>query len=174
MIYFIQTYDEKYIKIGYSRFYSTTKQRFSQLQSGQPDKLKPLKIIHGSRKTEKYLHIMFLHLRKKGEWFYATKELLHFIDNPKIPKILNKCRRCKYVWTSKTEREIGCPNCNISKWWLKKKRKQKAKEIIEEYIIPFEYIIDKDKYEKLICNKKETIIIPKIKTNNLLKNIKIS
>ena len=167
MIYFVQTHDKKYIKIGYSRTSRSAKQRLHQLQVKQSKNLKMLKIIYGSRITERYIHNLFWHICKLGEWFWTTEELLNFIDNPEIPKILNKCRSCGYVWSSQIEREAGCPKCDTSEWWLKRKRKSR---IVPEYIRPFEYIINKEKYEKLIYNREETIKIPRIKTNNLLKN----
>ena len=43
----------------------------------------PMKLIgtvRGDRRLEKALHKRFDHLRVRGEWFWATPELLAFID----------------------------------------------------------------------------------------------
>ena len=74
MIYFIAA--GKHIKIGYS---VDPVSRLKELQTGNPLKLSIRATIqNGCFKTETGLHEMFEHLRKKGEWFRYTDELLWF------------------------------------------------------------------------------------------------
>lgn len=42
-------------------------------------------LLPGARKTEKYLHGKFAHLRIAGEWFRPETELLEFIVKPELP-----------------------------------------------------------------------------------------
>jgi hypothetical protein len=75
MIYFAQT--NHMIKIGYT---AKPRIRMYSLKSAYPD-ITLLKTINGNRSKEKELHERFKHLRKEGEWFEASQELISYIDS---------------------------------------------------------------------------------------------
>ncbi len=61
---------ESTYKIGYTRNHDI-KKRISNLQTGNKDKIKCVYMfesIHG-RKVETYIHNLYSHKRKTGEWF---------------------------------------------------------------------------------------------------------
>lgn len=80
-IYFIQAGDNGAIKIGYT---DNIEKRLRQLQTGNPYKLKLLKIINGTYELEKSIHKMFVNDRLEGEWFRPSRRLLNYIDTNKI------------------------------------------------------------------------------------------
>ena len=81
-VYFIRSVnknEEEYgpIKIGMS---NNPKKRLNSIQTGNPNKLKIVKMISGGRKKEKELHKQFKKSCLNGEWFNPTKELLNLIN----------------------------------------------------------------------------------------------
>jgi DNA-binding transcriptional regulator YiaG len=74
-IYFIQRGSSRkgYIKIGIA---ANVKERLTQLQCGQPFRLRVLATMPGDAETERLLHARYASVRKSGEWFSATPELL--------------------------------------------------------------------------------------------------
>lgn len=76
-IYFIQSGD--YVKIGYSK---NPEKRLKSLQTGNQAPLKLLLVLDGGTDKEAELHERFAELRSRGEWFYHSNDLAHFIDNP--------------------------------------------------------------------------------------------
>jgi DNA-binding XRE family transcriptional regulator len=83
MIYFIKDGVSDCIKIGYSAK-NNIRQRISCLRCGNPNPLEVLKIIPGSMGLEKEIHHKFKHLKKSGEWYAISDELLDFIENPVV------------------------------------------------------------------------------------------
>lgn len=73
-VYFIQE-EGGAIKIGSS---DSPQNRLMELQTANPRKLSLLGKIRGGYR-EKEIHARFVHLRRSGEWFEATDELLEFI-----------------------------------------------------------------------------------------------
>src|SRR5271166_1885722 len=74
-VYFVQA--GEHVKIG------TSTRTEARLSNGQTMNALPLKLIgtvRGDRRLETALHKRFNHLRVRGEWFWATPELLAFID----------------------------------------------------------------------------------------------
>lgn len=65
-IYFIQSLDNKRIKIGISR---SPIKRLRALQVGSSERLNLLFYVDGWREVEKEYHKKFAHLRHCGEWF---------------------------------------------------------------------------------------------------------
>lgn len=78
-VYFIKS-ENNHVKIGFS---SNVEHRFKCLQSHSPCKLELLKSIPSDIGRESRLHAQFSHLRKHGEWFSLTDELISFIDSLK-------------------------------------------------------------------------------------------
>jgi hypothetical protein len=77
-IYFIETADGGFVKIGYS---IKPYQRLSQLGTLQPG-MRALRLIGwipGTFETERELHARFLADRDNGEWFRDSPELRGFI-----------------------------------------------------------------------------------------------
>jgi hypothetical protein len=75
MIYFAQTNDNAYIKIGYA---SNVKSRMAGLQTGAPVGVKLLASMPGDHKVERALHQRFAELRGHGEWFRTIPALADF------------------------------------------------------------------------------------------------
>jgi hypothetical protein len=75
MIYFVQTSDNQYLKIGKA---DDVAKRLSGLQTGQPQKLKLLATMPGGHEEERAIHQRFSHLRTHGEWFHSTPEVVTF------------------------------------------------------------------------------------------------
>jgi len=77
LIYFITQKDRKYIKIGYTN--QTIKQRFSNLQVGNPQTLIVIDIIEGGEDYERRLHKLFHKDHERGEWYRFTEDIASFI-----------------------------------------------------------------------------------------------
>lgn len=77
-VYFIETEDHRFVKIGYSR---DIKMRLSALKVSSPQNLLLLGWIYGDRATESLIHKQFIHLRRNGEWFSNTQEVKEFISS---------------------------------------------------------------------------------------------
>lgn len=75
MIYFIQTADNQYIKIGKA---DNPAKRIAELQTGAPLRLKILATMPGGHEIERAIHQRFSHLRTQGEWFYSTPEIVTY------------------------------------------------------------------------------------------------
>lgn len=73
-IYFIETQDGQYIKIGFSR---KAVRRLGQLGTIMPVRL--LGYFPGSISTERWLQSKFANQWNKGEWFKSSEELRGFI-----------------------------------------------------------------------------------------------
>lgn len=74
MVYFIQVGESGPIKIGYTRTDPT--KRLSELQTGNPYKLRLLLVLEGGFDLEHALHEKFADLRLEGEWFRNDPILL--------------------------------------------------------------------------------------------------
>lgn len=74
MIYFIQTGDNRAIKIGYA---GNVQQRLANLQTGSATPLKLLASMPGTVAIERSLHAKFSHLRTHREWFGAHPDIIH-------------------------------------------------------------------------------------------------
>ena len=79
-IYFIETIDYDFIKIGIS---TNVSQRLKSLQSSCPLELRMLRYIKGGPKDEQYLHNRFAKYIVRGEWYCKSKDLMDFIDGEK-------------------------------------------------------------------------------------------
>lgn len=79
MIYFIQQGCDGPIKIGYSN--NNVYERLISLQIGNPNELKLIEEIPGTRRVEKKLHKRFSNERIRGEWFEYSERLKLFIEN---------------------------------------------------------------------------------------------
>lgn len=73
-VYFAQMGDM--VKIGWSL---TPHKRVRHIQTSAPGPVTVLGTLRGSRETEREMHRRFAHLRRHGEWFRATEELLSLI-----------------------------------------------------------------------------------------------
>lgn len=82
-IYFILS--DHAIKIGFS---IEPKRRLESIQISNHHTLEVLAAVPTSLITEREAHKRFQHLRIRGEWFRAEKELLNFIDALKAGKNL--------------------------------------------------------------------------------------
>lgn len=86
MIYFIRA--KKFLKIGYSK---DPIKRISELQTGNPVKLKLIGVLPGTYETEKMIHRVLSKFRVEGEWFKVqgkVESLVHaFSDKNNIHQI---------------------------------------------------------------------------------------
>lgn len=73
MIYFVQTDDNRYIKIGYA---TNVKNRVDNLRTSSPHPLKLLGSMPGDAPLEKQIHARFGHLRANREWFVNDQEIV--------------------------------------------------------------------------------------------------
>ena len=73
MIYFIQAGEDGPIKIGFTN--QPIKKRLSELQTGNPYKLKVLFVYKGHTVTEIRLHWLHRHHCIRGEWFKNVEEI---------------------------------------------------------------------------------------------------
>lgn len=76
MIYFVQTADNQYVKIGYA---TDVQKRLGSLQTGSPQPLKLIGTQPGDQPVERKLHERFHHLRRQGEWFETAPALVEYI-----------------------------------------------------------------------------------------------
>ena len=91
MIYFIQQGKRGPIKIGHVKWY--IKGRLEGLQVGNPEVLRCLGTIEGTKDTERELHIQFNHLNIRGEWFTPSQELVDLIRDSVKPYTIPTHRR---------------------------------------------------------------------------------
>ncbi|MBN1430422.1 MAG: GIY-YIG nuclease family protein [Anaerolineae bacterium] len=76
VVYFIQSSTGGLIKIGTA---INANRRLAEIQNMSPVPLRILAVIPGDCRKEAELHKRFAHLRRHGEWFEPTIELLDFI-----------------------------------------------------------------------------------------------
>lgn len=77
MIYFIQTGDNRYIKIGYTAA-TDVKKRIASIQTSIPFEVKVLATMPGTQEIERQLHKRFGGLQERGEWFRTQRDLVTF------------------------------------------------------------------------------------------------
>src|SRR5262245_24464437 len=90
LIYFLETEDRQFIKIGFSTQWTI---RLSQLGPLRPGNfaLKVLGSIPGSIAIERWLHKRFAEERDNGEWFKRSSRLSAFIDSiGMVPPVVMK------------------------------------------------------------------------------------
>lgn len=75
-IYFLQNGRRKIIKIGFTRDHGG---RFASLQMANPDELKVLATIRGTRLLEAELHKRFAKFTVRGEWFRLEGDLAKYV-----------------------------------------------------------------------------------------------
>lgn len=76
MIYFVT--DGENVKIGYTN--GNLAQRLSQIQTGNPKRLKVLGTMEGGKQKERELHQQWSGARRSGEWFSLTDDMLKWIE----------------------------------------------------------------------------------------------
>lgn len=66
------------IKIGFS---TNWRKRLRQLQTAEPEPIVPLRVLHGSKRSERELHSRFScdRISIRHEWFRASDDLVQFI-----------------------------------------------------------------------------------------------
>ncbi|MET3481579.1 GIY-YIG nuclease family protein [Methylobacterium sp. 1973] len=74
-VYFVHAPSVNLVKIGRS---VDPERRFSELRLLSPVDLKVIGVVNGGSLVEAQFHRQFDHLHSHGEWFHATKELMHF------------------------------------------------------------------------------------------------
>lgn len=106
-VYFVETQDSLFIKIGYSRH---PLRRFHQLCSTVgPLPLRLLSIHRGTRETEEALHRTFGNLQYRGEWFHNRPPLTGVVAGfasanakPLLESVTASWRNCKRDFNAKT------------------------------------------------------------------------
>ena len=96
-IYFVLHEGTGHVKIGYS---DSVKKRISQLQTGNPEKLRLLRVIDGGPKTEQWLHKRFSGFNVRGEWFAFHDEMLSVVPPDFVGKTSPPPQK---------KESIGCP-----------------------------------------------------------------
>lgn len=141
-VYFIQAVQSKNIKIGYT---SDVQKRINTLQTGNSEPLVFLGYIQGTQREEHELHRRFFktRLRKDGEWFAPSPDLLEYINSNcirlnsypksreiKLGELVNICSKCEHkrdilnmdyddkLWCALCGKEVevddGCPKFSLS------------------------------------------------------------
>ena len=84
-VYFVESSDGQFIKIGFSR---NVAQRLTQLDTIQPKPftVRPLGWIPGTLQTEHFLHEQFAEDRAEGEWFRKSERLVQFLETLNLTK----------------------------------------------------------------------------------------
>lgn len=78
-VYFMGSVKSKAVKIGNS---GNPESRLAEIQRGHPHKLVLYTVVENvAMDYETEIHRMFKHIRKEGEWFELTDELIHFMIN---------------------------------------------------------------------------------------------
>lgn len=95
MIYFISD-GNGYFKIGYTE---NIKERLSQLNAANPNKLKVIHTKEGGLLEEKILHNKFYKYRKNGEWFENCKEIRDFIKYDNKNEWFKKNKKIKRLFS---------------------------------------------------------------------------
>jgi hypothetical protein len=91
------------IKIGSA---ANFKSRFQSLQTAHERPLEVLAVVPASVAPEYETHQQFAHLRTRGEWFRADRELLQFIERiaiPFDPPVVKKPLREPKAWKAPKE-----------------------------------------------------------------------
>jgi hypothetical protein len=91
-VYFIETEDGHFIKIGFSKHVQI---RMSQLGTLRPASfaLRPIGSMPAGPQVERWLHEVFAKHRDNGEWFRSTPEIRNFIASlPLTPFTMNAQR----------------------------------------------------------------------------------
>jgi len=142
-VYFLETEDQQYVKIGYSIH---PQKRLLEIRAHNPG-ARLLGCIRGSLIVERKLHWQFQDERYDGEWFRYSSRLRQFIQDlegfkpspesepeSELP-LYPECLRCGHKWLRRVEwLPKECPSCRQSEWnrparWKKtaaKKAKKKA------------------------------------------------
>jgi T5orf172 domain len=76
-VYFLETHDGQFVKIGFSNSVARRFARISPLMPG----LRVLGYMPGTRATEMWLHGRFAAHRERGEWFRTSDELRNFLTH---------------------------------------------------------------------------------------------
>ena len=77
VVYFLRA--GGFVKIGKSTY--SGKRRIAELQTGCPYPIEFIGQIKGGQREERALHRQFAPIRAQGEWFYATEQLLAYIES---------------------------------------------------------------------------------------------
>lgn len=109
-VYFVSTGDA--IKIGWSAAPNT---RLARLQTGNPQSLRFLGTVEGTKNDEHAIQEQFKHLRLRGEWFQTTPELLSFIEEVGATERLRRQMRLLHrdfiEWSKRQPDRLQCM-CN--------------------------------------------------------------
>lgn len=106
MIYFIRQGLLGNVKIGST---SDPVKRLKQLQTGQPVRLRLMRLVKGERAEEMALHKTFSHLRLTGEWFKFDDRMQGDIGLADLPRPEVSRFSYKHDWPttkSKYERQV--------------------------------------------------------------------
>jgi excisionase family DNA binding protein len=76
-VYFIDTADGRYVKIGFS---GNVKRRLSEIQASYPSALSLRGAISRTQQTEHQIQNLFAEERQVGEWFARSERLDYFIN----------------------------------------------------------------------------------------------
>lgn len=82
MIYFVQAFPSRAIKIGFT--HRNLDQRITEIQKNSPDDLLVLGCMYGSRNDEKALHERFRQWHLRDEWFQDADEIHEYIKQNAI------------------------------------------------------------------------------------------
>ena len=102
-IYFIETHDGTFIKIGYSRNVSN---RFHEIGLLMPG-LRLIGYMSGTLTTERSLHAVFSADRERGEWFRRSAVIDTFIANAHLSELPRQDRQRNPKAKTESHRDGG-------------------------------------------------------------------
>jgi hypothetical protein len=112
MIYVIQAGLVGPFKIGYAR---EPQKRLGQLQTGNSEQLKLIKVVRGDRSLEKKIHRDLVAFRKQGEWFALTEDVISYISRLGVVDYeLEDGTARAVLWREEVDGATEpCPFCNL-------------------------------------------------------------
>lgn len=96
MIYFIQTSDNRYIKIGTAE---DPIKRLAGIQTSMPYKIRLIGVMLGDYALERVLHDKFRNTRVRGEWFQTTRQLVEQAIYEGAPRLYREYEKSVHAAT---------------------------------------------------------------------------
>jgi hypothetical protein len=128
MVYFIQTGDGGYVKIGWTENEASLATRLISLQHANALRLSVIRVLDVERWAEFWLHGFFAEQRLIGEWFTFTEEMLSVVppgerpDYQSVARLANGrlARGGKALyggrWVSRLADALGVHHQTVRRW----------------------------------------------------------
>ncbi len=110
-VYIIRAGKSGTVKIGWANHAG---KRLQALQISHPDRLTIIRLIDGTRATERWMHERFASLRQRGEWFTFDPVMMTVIpdDPPPVQPPVVVAKREAPPPAKRRDINTFCPDCN--------------------------------------------------------------